>query len=91
MFKTFIYVFACWNVDYFQDSSYLCLGSYFYPEDLLVVQVFWWAIPSAFLCLKKDPVILLFCVCVALPCGLWELSSLTRDRTWALGSESTEP
>ena len=23
-------------------------------------------------------------------CGMWDLSSLTRDRTWVLGSESTE-
>ena len=25
-----------------------------------------------------------------LPCGLWDLSSLTRDRTWALCSKNTE-
>ena len=39
------------------------------------------------------PAYLLFfvcvCVCLAVPHGLWDLSSLTRDRTLALGTEST--
>ena len=31
-----------------------------------------------------------FFLFLAAPRGLWDLSSLTKDRTWALGSESTE-
>ena len=36
--------------------------------------------------------IVLFWFWVFLPvlCSLWDLSSLTRDRTWALGSETME-
>ena len=30
------------------------------------------------------------CVCMAMPWGLWDFSSLTRDPTWGLGRESSE-
>ena len=42
-----------------------------------------------FLYLTSDFFVCLF-FCFALVCGLWDVSSLIRDRTWALGSESAE-
>ena len=73
--------FPIWLCHYISTSTeFLFFFFFLILINALVLHILFWG-----------SFVLSTCVCVAMPCGLWDLSSSTKDWTWAMAVKAWNP